>query len=442
MDKTNLDLLDKLRRQFDAQPYPTNPIDKSPDEEVLCLYEHNLINAYYKKNRKVIHPEGKVILDAGCGAGYTTLALAQANPGAKVVGVDLSEESIKLARQRLQYHGVEDAECQAMPLEELPKLGREFDYINCDEVLYLLPDPILGLKAMRSVLKPDGIIRANLHSAWQRSPIYRAQEMFKMMGLLEDNPREMEIDIAWETMRALKDNVRLKQQAWNAKFDENKEMTLSNHLLQGDKGYIIPDMFRMLEAADLEWISMVNWRQWNLMDLFKEPADLPVFLAMSLPETTVEERLHLYELLNPIHRLLDFWCGHPHRAQPCAPVAEWTPSDWQNVTVHLHPQLKTATVREALAQCVAQLQPLTISDCLPITKQKHSLDNTMAACLLPPLFDSPQSVASLVQRWQTLRPVHPLTLEATTADEALAALLIPTLTGLENFGYVLLERQS
>jgi len=43
-----------------------------------------------------------------------------------------------------------------------------------------------------------------------------------------------------------------------------------NYLLQGDKGFTITELFAALKAADLEFISMVNWRQWDLMDLFKE----------------------------------------------------------------------------------------------------------------------------------------------------------------------------
>jgi hypothetical protein len=42
--------------------------------------------------------------------------------------------------------------------------------------LYLMPDPAIALAAMKAVLKPDGIIRANLHSALQRLSFYRAQQ--------------------------------------------------------------------------------------------------------------------------------------------------------------------------------------------------------------------------------------------------------------------------
>jgi len=439
MDKKDSDLANKIRQQFNTVPYPINPIEKSPSDEVICLYTHNIINPFYVRSKKAIQTEDKVILDAGCGSGYTTVALAQANPGARVVGIDFSEESVDIARKRLDYHGCNSTEVHALSIEELPKIGKEFDYINCDEVLYLLPEPILGLQAMKSVLKPGGIIRANLHSSLQRSHYYRAQKIFKLMGLMDGNLQDLETEIVWETMRALKEQVLLKRQTWAPEYDNNKELTRVNHLLQGDKGYTIPEMFSALEAAGLEFISLVNWRQWELMDLFKDPENLPVFLGVSLPETSIEERLHLYELFNPVHRLLDFWCGHPNQTQPFLPVAEWALSDWQEAKVHLHPQLKTVAVKEELVRCLTQLHPFEISKYLPITGKQITVESILAACLLPPLLESAQSMQSLVKRWQTLRPVHPLTLEQTTEDEAMEV-LSQTLAGLEDAGYVLLER--
>ena len=212
-----------------------------------------------------------------------------------------------------------------------------------------------------------------------------------------------------------------------------------NYLFQGDKGYTVPDLFAALRAADLEFISMLNWRQWKLMDLFKAPDNLPVFLAISLPEISVEQRLHLFELLHPIHRLLDFWCGHPNQAQPFVPVAEWQSSDWQEVKVHLHPQLKTQAVKEELVRCTTQFNPFEISKYLPVTGEQSLVDSSIAACLLP-LWEEAQSMPSLVERWQKLRPLHPVTLEPTSQSEAFE-IVSPTLMGLERSGYLLLERQ-
>ena len=200
MDQQNLDLIENIRQLFDNIPFPRIPLEESPKDKSELLYLHNLVTAYYLRNRKVINTEGKVILDAGCGTGYKSLVLAIANPGAKIVGIDLSEESVKLADKRLQYHGVAKAEFYALKIEELPTLGLQFDYINADEVLYLLPDPVAGLQAMKSVLSPDGIIRTNLHSSNGRAAVFRAQAAFTAMGLMNGSPGELEVEIVRETM--------------------------------------------------------------------------------------------------------------------------------------------------------------------------------------------------------------------------------------------------
>lgn len=440
MDENTSELLEKIRQQFDTGPYPRHPIEKSPKDEVTWLYIHNLVTPYYLRNQKIIQTEGKVILDAGCGSGYKCLALAEANPGSKIVGIDLSENSVKLAKQRLEYHNIKNVDFYVLNIEDLSSLGLEFDYINNDEVLYLLPEPVAGLQAMKSVLKPEGIIRTNLHSSLQRNNFFRAQNLFAMMGLMDDNPEELEIEQVRELMKALKDQVMLKAQTWNPKFEDDDQTILMNYLFQGDKGYTIPELFAALRAADLEFISMVNWRQWNLMELFNTPDDLPVFLGLSLPELSVEEQLHLFELLHPIHRLLDVWCGHPNQSQPFVPVGEWTASDWQGAMVHLHPQLKTSAMKEELLRSINELKLFEIGRQLPLTQQQVSIDSTMAACLLP-LWNEAQSMQSLVERLQKLRPVHPVSLEPTVELEAFE-IVSSTLMGLESCGYVLLERQQ
>jgi len=440
MDAKAAELLEKIRRQFDFGPYPRVPLDQSPKDNPASLYIHNLVTPYYLRNQKVIDTENKVILDAGCGSGYGLLVLAEANPGAKIVGIDISEKSLELASQRLKHHGFENVEFHQISIYELPNLGLEFDYINCDELLYLFPEPAVALEAMKSVLKPEGIIRSNLHSAIQRAMYFRAQEVFKMMGLMDENPEDLEIEIALETIKALKDGVDLKAKTWNARYEgeDGKQSVLMNYLFQGDKGYTISDLFAALRAVDLEFISMVNWRQWELMDLFKEPDNLPAFLGMSLPDISVEERLRLFELLHPIHRLLDFWCGHPEQAQPFVPVAEWTNTDWQQAKVHLHPQLKTEAVKEAIVKSITQLNPFEISRHLPVSRVQSLVDSVVAACLLP-LIESAQSMQLLVERWQKLRPVDPVSTEPISEEEAFEVVK-QALTGLEEQGYVLLER--
>ncbi|MBD2568148.1 class I SAM-dependent methyltransferase [Anabaena lutea] len=442
MTNSTSDLWAKIRQQFDSLPYPNYPLDKSPKNDINALYLHNLITPYYLRNQKVIDTKDRLILDAGCGSGFKSLVLAEANPGAKIVGVDISEESVKLARQRLEYHGFDNAEFHVLSIYDLPKLNYQFDYINCDEVLYLFPDIAVALQAMKAVLKPDGIIRSNLHSSLQRVNIFRAQKVFTLMGLMDGNPEDLEIEIVTDTMKALKDNINLKATTWTAGYEgeEKKQTILMNYLFQGDKGYTINDIFSALRVADLEFIKMTNWRQWDLMNLFKEPDNLPAFLGMSLPEISIEDSLHLFELLHPIHRLLDFWCGNPQTAHTVVPFSEWTDSSWENVIVHLHPQLKTSTFKTTVLACISQGKTFPIRKYLALTEEFVYIDSSIAICLLP-LFDKPLPMMSLVEHWQQFRPLDPLTAEPT--DKVKVFQLLQTLLQvLEDFDCIMLERQS
>ncbi|MBN3887515.1 MAG: class I SAM-dependent methyltransferase [Nostoc sp.] len=437
------DLLDKIRQQFDTSPYPRVPLDKSPKDHPNLLYIHNLVTSYYLRNQKVIDTKGKLILDAGCGTGYKSLVLAEANPGAKIVGIDISEESIKLAQQRLEHHGFDNTEFHVLPIQELPKLDYQFDYINCDELLYLFPDLDAALQAMISVLKPNGIIRSNLHSSIQRFTYFRAQRVFTMMGLMDENPEDLEMEIVVETMKALKDNVDLKARTWNSnkyEGENGKEGILMNYLFQGDKGYTISDMFMALKAANLEFISMVNWRQWDLINLFKDPENLPAFLSMSLPEISIEERLQLFELIHPIHRLIDFWCGHCNQVETFLPVSQWADSDWRLAKVSLHPQLKTPNFQEDLVTCITEFRIFPISNYLSLVEEFVGIDSSLALCLIP-LLEQTQPMKFLVEHWKQFRPLDPITLKPTDEGQAFE-MVQQLLLRLESLGYVMLERQS
>ncbi|HLP88155.1 MAG TPA: class I SAM-dependent methyltransferase [Nostocaceae cyanobacterium] len=441
MTEISSELFEKIRQQFDSAPYPSTPLEDSPKENISLLYIHNLVTPYYLRNQKVIDTKNKIILDAGCGTGYKSLVLAEANPGAKIVGIDISAESIKLAQQRLEYYGFDNAEFYVLPVQELNKLNYKFDYINCDEMLYLFPDLTVALRAMKEVLQPEGIIRSNLHSLYQRFNFFRAQKLFSIMGLLDGNPEDLEIDIVVETMEALRDNVNLKVVTWDSakyKGERKKHAILMNHLFQGDKGYSITDMFDALRGSDLEFISMVDWREWNLLSLFKEPDNLPAFWGISLPETTVEQQLQLFELINPVHRLLDFWCGHPDQGKPFTPIAEWNDEEWQNAKVYLHSQLNIPKFEQYLTTSVTEGKIFTLDKKSPTARIPLELDSLMATSLVP-LLEQPQPFISIVDRWLQVRPLDPVTLQPTDPQKAFDIIKKLFIT-LEGSGYIMLEQ--
>lgn len=439
MADQSAEMLEKIRRQFDTAPYPTIPLEDSPKGAIKYLYSHDLVVANYIRSQRVIDPAGKVILDAGCGSGYKALILAEANPGAKIVGIDLSGESVKLARERLKHHGFENAEFHVLTIEELPSLGMKFDYINCDEVLYLLNNPVEGLKAMQSVLKLDGIIRANFHNRFARSLMLQAQEFFTRLGLMGASPSKSELTAVRSIMKTLKDFVVVKNRTWQPKYETDDELLLANHLLRGDKGISMLDFFGILQNADLEFISMVNWWQWDLLELFEDFSELPLEIGIAFADVGIAEQLHFYSLIHPIHRLLDLWCGHPGQSHPYTPVADWTDDEWRHTTAHIYPQFRIPQFKERMVEAINASSYFEISKYMQRDKVV-SLDSLLTACLLP-LFDSPQSVGVIAQHWKKLRPLNLATLQPTTDLEAFSAVK-QNLTELELQGYVLLELNS
>jgi 2-polyprenyl-3-methyl-5-hydroxy-6-metoxy-1,4-benzoquinol methylase len=428
--------LEKLRQHFNQAPYPRTPLEAFPTDPNR-LYIHSVETAYYRRYRRVVNPAGMVILDAGCGTGYKSLELAVANPGARIVGIDLSEDSIDLANKRLEFHNVENVEFHAMPLEDVSKLGMQFDYINNDEVLYLIPDPIAGLKAMRSVLKPEGILRSNFHSALQRAVYLRSQSFFRELGLLAEAPTDEDVELVREMMRSLKDGVRIKEQTWRAAFETETELVLANHLLKGDKGWDLPEFFDALRMSGLEFVGMVNWWQWDLMALFKDIDDLPIEIAMGIAEKSIEEQLHLFELLHPIHRLLDLYCGASVDLVDPEPVSDWTNEQWQNAIIHLPAQLRSNAMREDLVDRISSMRTFYMKDFLALTDDPAAIDSLMASCLLP-LLDGPLHLSALVDRWMKVYPVNPVTLAPTEAETALE-MLKELVVRLEAWGYLMVE---
>ena len=440
------ELLDKIRQQFDFGPYPRISIDASPKEDLQTLFNLNIVTSYYLRDQKIPKLDNIQILDVGCGTGYESLKLAHANPGAQIVGIDISAKSIELAKARFQHKGQENADFYVLDIHELEKLERKFDYINCNELLYLFPNPAEVLGAMASVLKPKGIIRSNLHSLLQRSGFFRAQEMFRMMGLMDDNPEDFEIDLSLDIMKSIKTSTDLRRRTYPQDEDLEKEgmeqHVLMNLLFQGDKGYTIPDLFQYLEESGLDFISMLNPRQWEVLELFKASDDLPAFLSMGLESISIEERLHLFELINPKHRLLDFWCGHPQTNAIAPPsLPNWSEQDWSKALVHLHPQLRADKVKQHVIESLEHAQSICLSQFLPLTTGTRSELNAHLASALLPLWEGPCSFNQLVERYLKVYPVNLITTAPVDVSQA-RIFMKQSLMVMELYMHVMLEQEG
>jgi len=97
---------------------------------------------------------GKSALDIGCGGGI--LAEAMARRGARVKGVDLSDQALKVA----QLHSLESrvaVDYEAVSAEDLAaRSPAAYDVVTCMELLEHVPDPASTVRACARLARPGG----------------------------------------------------------------------------------------------------------------------------------------------------------------------------------------------------------------------------------------------------------------------------------------------
>jgi SAM-dependent methyltransferase len=120
-------------------------------------YRANLVSSWLPALDGVVErlKRGALVADIGCGAGASTILMAQAFPKSGFVGQDYHEASIEAARKRAAEQGVVGNitfEVKAATAFD----GRDFDLICFMDCLHDLGDPVGALARCRKGLKSDG----------------------------------------------------------------------------------------------------------------------------------------------------------------------------------------------------------------------------------------------------------------------------------------------
>lgn len=105
-----------------------------------------------------IYPAGSLVLEAGCGVGAQTITLAKNNPGTNFISLDISFDSVKEAKAKIESDGFTNVQFQQGNIFHLPFRKESFDHIFICFVLEHLPEPVSALKILKEFLKPGGTI--------------------------------------------------------------------------------------------------------------------------------------------------------------------------------------------------------------------------------------------------------------------------------------------
>jgi len=104
------------------------------------------------------------VLEIGCGIGTDTINFARA--GAEVTAVDLSSESLAVARKRAEVFGLEARirfyEANVERLADTVTV-EPYDLVYSFGVIHHTPDPEAALRSLRCYLAPDGQLRIMMY---------------------------------------------------------------------------------------------------------------------------------------------------------------------------------------------------------------------------------------------------------------------------------------
>ncbi len=126
--------------------------------------------------------DGAWALDLGCGQGRHLHAIYYATK-ARAVGVDLSVDDLKTARQGFEAApNLDDPEPRWSVLAgnalTLPFADNQFDVIVCSEVLEHIPDYQQALTEITRILKPGGQLAVSVPRYWPEWICWRLSEHY------------------------------------------------------------------------------------------------------------------------------------------------------------------------------------------------------------------------------------------------------------------------
>lgn len=98
------------------------------------------------------YPAGARVLEVGCGTGAQSVTLAARSPLAQFTAIDVSAESLAVARAR----GLPNVEFRQADLFTMP--AQTFDHVFVCFVLEHLGDPVGALARLKTMLRPGGTI--------------------------------------------------------------------------------------------------------------------------------------------------------------------------------------------------------------------------------------------------------------------------------------------
>ncbi len=128
---------------------------------------------------------GMTVLDLGSGPGFDVfLAWKRVGPSGRVIGVDMTDDMLALARQNAARHGASNVEFRKGFIENLPVESGSIDYVISNCVINLSADKPAVFREIARVLKPGGRFAVSDIVLLKRLPAEIARNVSSYVGCI------------------------------------------------------------------------------------------------------------------------------------------------------------------------------------------------------------------------------------------------------------------
>ena len=190
----------KVTNFYKESPFPNY---KSNDDKSTILDKGN--KNYLTSKFKNFIGYKKDVLEVGCGTGQLAIYFALGTNN-RVVGLDPTIESLKLAANFSKKHNIENIDFVNADIFDDVLTDKFFDFIWCNGVLHHTKDPYEAFRILIKSLKNEGYVLIGLYNKMGRIRTVFRRYMFKLFG-------SKFLDIFDPILRNLKDNVE-ERNAW------------------------------------------------------------------------------------------------------------------------------------------------------------------------------------------------------------------------------------
>lgn len=294
-----------VAKLYDTYPFPPEPLLDEPPPGYNWRWDWQA--AYNFCTGQKPQKQDIRILDAGCGSGVSTEYLVHLNPQAQVVGIDISEGTLAVAKERCQRSKADRVQFRQLSLYDADQIEGEFDLINSVGVLHHLDDPIRGIQALAKKLAPGGLMHIFVYGElgrWEISLMQRAIALLQndKVGDYRDG-----VEVGRKLFSALPENNRIvkrEKERWSME-NQRDECFADMYVHPQEIDYNIETLFELIDASGLDFLGFSNPNFWQIERLLSKDPDLQE-RAKKLSD---REIYRLIELLDPEVTHYEFFLG-------------------------------------------------------------------------------------------------------------------------------------